>query len=201
MFTGIVTAIGRIHAMERRDGGLRIGIAVDAGEFDPGASRTGDSVSVAGVCLTMIDPREDGFQADVSAETRAHTTLGIKREGDRVNLELALRAGDRLGGHLVSGHVDASIKLLSRDSDGDAERLEFELPAELAGLVCRKGSVCLDGVSLTVNAVAHDRFGVCVIPHTLMATTLGELKVGHLVNLEVDQIARYVARLAEGQWH
>ena len=200
MFTGIVTAIGRIHAVERHDAGLRIGIEVVSGELDLGSSRTGDSVCVAGVCLTMLNPGPRRFEADVSAETLSLTTLEGKQEGDQVNLELALRAADRLGGHLVSGHVDASIALLSRSPDGDAERMVFELPDRLARLVCNKGSVSIDGVSLTVNAVDPDRFGVCVIPHTLMATTLGGLEAGHRVNLEVDQIVRYLARLAEGHW-
>ena len=173
-------------------------ISPGSGEIGLDKSQTGDSVSVAGVCLTMLDPGITGFEADVSAETLALTTLGDKAVGDEVNLELALRAGDRIGGHFVSGHIDASIGLRSRQADGEAERFEFELPPELARFVCRKGSVCLDGVSLTVNSVADGSFSVCLIPHTLASTTLGALAVGERVNVEVDLIARYLDSLAQG---
>ncbi len=199
MFTGIVTALGRINEAERHAGGLRLSVEKASGHLELDTSRTGDSVSVSGVCLTMIDPGERGFAADVSAESLALTTLGTRQAGDLVNLELALRASDRMGGHLVSGHVDAAVALRSRAADGDAERLAFELPKSLARLVCRKGSVCLDGVSLTVNEVDDDGFSVCIIPHTLAATTLGALDAGQRANLEVDIIARYLSRLAEGQ--
>lgn len=199
MFTGIVTAKGRIRATSRSESGVRLAIAPESGEIDLAASHAGDSVSVAGVCLTMLDPGEAGFEADVSAETLASTTLGDKLEGDEVNLELALRAGDRLGGHLVSGHVDAAIRLKSRKPDGDAERFDFELPGEFSRFVCRKGSVCVDGVSLTVNDVSHDGFSVCLIPHTMENTTLGALAEGAGVNFEVDMIARYLDALARGE--
>lgn len=197
MFTGIVTAIGRIRQVQRGPGGLRIAVEQIAGEFPLEASRDGDSAAVSGVCLTMLEPGASGFQADVSAETLGATTLGEKADGDHVNLEPALRASDRLGGHLVSGHVDATVRLLARESDGDAERMVFELPPDLAPYVSRKGSVCLDGVSLTVNTVRDDRFSVCIIPHTLEATTLGALAEGGRVNLEVDMIARYLERLLQ----
>ena len=153
---------------------------------------------VAGVCLTMLHPAESGFEADVSTETLAATSLGDKTVGDAVNLELALRAGDRFGGHFVSGHVDSPVRLLKRRPEGDSERFEFELPTRLARLVSRKGSVCIDGVSLTVNDVSADRFSVCVIPHTLSVTTLGGMAEGDRANLEVDMIARYLERLAQG---
>jgi riboflavin synthase len=143
-----------------------------------------------------LEPGGWRFQADVSQETLGLTTLGRLREGQAVNLELALQAQDRLGGHLVSGHVDGMATLVSRRPDARAERLEFEVPAALARYLARKGSVCLDGVSLTVNDVDGCRFGVCLIPHTLEVTTLGELRPGGLVNLEVDLVARYLERLA-----
>lgn len=197
MFTGIITAIGRIRQVQGGTGGSRIAVEQIAGEFPLESCRDGDSAAVSGVCLTMREPGATGFQADVSAETLGASNLGEKADGDRVNLELALRASDRMGGHLVSGHVDATVKLLAREPDGDAERMVFELPPALAPYVSRKGSVCLDGVSLTVNMVQDDRFSVCIIPHTLKATTLGTLAEGGRVNLEVDMIARYLERLVQ----
>lgn len=198
MFTGIVTAVGRIRQVSKRDSGLRLGVTVEEGQIGLGSCRTGDSISVSGACLTMLEPDAQGFAADLSAETLGLTTLGEKKTGDLVNLELALQVGDRLGGHLVSGHVDATVPLMARQPEGEAHQLEFGLPADLAGYVSRKGSVCLDGVSLTVNAVFADRFSVCIIPHTLAATTLDNLAEGDRVNLEVDMIARYLERLVEG---
>lgn len=197
MFTGIVTAIGRIRHLRRDQEGLRVAIGAHSGQFSLEECGEGDSAAVSGVCLTMLEISASGFVSDVSAETLGATTLGEKVDGDRVNLELALRAGDRLGGHLVSGHVDAAINLLSRQPDGDAERMEFELPSDLAPYVSKKGSVCIDGVSLTVNTVQEDRFSVCIIPHTLETTTLGGVVVGQRVNLEVDMIARYLERLIQ----
>lgn len=199
MFTGIVTAIGRIMEAEERPNGRRLFVAPLSGSLDLDTGKAGDSISVSGVCLTMLEPSKQGFYADVSAETLALTTLAEKSAGDEVNLELAMRAGDRFGGHMVSGHVDGAIRLLSRIPDGEAERLDFELPAALARFVCRKGSVCLDGVSLTVNEVAQGRFSTCIIPHTLAVTTLGSLAEGHSVNLEVDMVARYLEALASGE--
>ena len=152
-------------------------------------------LSHASVFFSLLDPDADRFVADVSRETLDLTTLGRLEEGDAVNLELALRPDDRMGGHLVTGHVDGLARLVSRYEDARAERFEFEVPASLARYVARKGSVCLDGVSLTVNAVDGCRFDVCLIPHTLEITTLGELSVGDEVNLEVDLIARYLERL------
>jgi len=161
------------------------------------ASCPGDSICVSGACLTMLEPTGKQFVADVSQETLSLTTLGRLQEGQPVNLELALRADDRMGGHLVTGHVDGLATLLSRRPDGRAERLDFEVPDSLARYVARKGSVCLDGVSLTVNSVEGCRFSVCLIPHTLEITTLGALRPGDQVNLEVDLVARYLERLAD----
>lgn len=195
MFTGIVTALGRVSRTEDREKGRRLEIVPLGGRLELEACRSGDSVAVSGCCLTMLEPGPRGFSADLSAETLASTTLGGLAAGDLVNLELALRAGDRLGGHLVSGHVDGCVRLEAREPEGEAERFEFELPGPLAKYVSRKGSVCLDGVSLTVNAVSEGRFSVCIIPHTLKETTLGSLRPGGRVNLEVDMIARYLERL------
>lgn len=202
MFTGIVTAKGSLRQKTTLGGDCRLWI--DCGRLPLDGARTGDSICVSGVCLTMLEPRKDAgldagggrFHADVSQETLGLTTLGQLREGQAVNLELPLQAQDRLGGHLVSGHVDGMATLVSRRPDARAERLEFEAPGPLARYLARKGSVCLDGVSLTVNDVDGCRFGVCLIPHTLDVTTLGALRPGERVNLEVDLVARYLERLA-----
>lgn len=198
MFTGIVTAKGSLRQKTPLGGDCRVWI--ECGQLPLAGARSGDSVCVAGVCLTMLEPVSlagaGQFHADVSQETLSLTTLGLLREGQAVNLELALQADDRLGGHLVSGHVDGMATLVARRSDARAERLEFEVPGPLARYVARKGSVCLDGVSLTVNDVDGRRFGACLIPHTLEVTTLGALRPGDRVNLEVDLVARYLERLA-----
>ena len=202
MFTGIVTTKGSLRRKIPLGGDCRLWI--DCGPLSLAGARSGDSVCVSGVCLTMLEPGVDTgvaadgghFQADVSRETLGLTTLGRLREGQAVNLELALQAQDRLGGHLVSGHVDGMATLVSRRPDARAERLEFEVPGALARYLARKGSVCLDGVSLTVNDVDGCRCGVCLIPHTLALTTLGALQPGEHVNLEVDLVARYLERLA-----
>lgn len=193
MFTGIVTATGVVGSRESFNGDLRIRFDVPAG-FMEGCG-TGDSVSVSGVCLTMLEPDATGFSADVSVETLDKTSLGDRDPGDSVNLELAMRASDRLGGHLVSGHVDGLARLLERTGDARSERFLFETDRSLARYIAPKGSACLDGVSLTVNEVEDNRFSICVIPHTLEVTTLGSLSVGENVNLEVDLIARYLDRL------
>jgi riboflavin synthase len=194
MFTGIILATGRLVASAEKGGDLELGI--DAAALGPGRLAVGDSVSVEGVCLTVT--RLDGavFYADVSRESVAKTTLGMLKDGARVNLEPSLRAGDPLGGHLVSGHVDAVGTLLSADEDARSWRLRFELPAPLMRYVAPKGSICVSGVSLTVNEVAGRRFDVNIIPHTREATTLGELREGAMVNIEIDTIARYLERLA-----
>jgi len=188
MFTGIVATTGILQSRQSLEGDLRIRIEVPAHLVE-------DCVSVAGVCLTMLEPDETGFSADVSVETLDLTSLGDRQPGDRVNLELALQASDRLGGHLVSGHVDGLAKLVSRFADARSERFQFAAEQKLARFIAAKGSVCLDGVSLTVNSVDDHHFSICIIPHTLEVTTLGSLAVGQNVNLEVDLIARYLERL------
>ena len=196
MFTGIVQAIGRIASATLHGDGLRI--AVETGALDVDGVKTGDSVAVAGCCLTVVGIERDRLWFDVSAETLSCTT-GLDRAGV-VNLELALRLSDRLGGHLVTGHVDGvgSVVRAEAVATADGSRvLELEAPDALLRFIAPKGSVAVDGVSLTVNTLAERRFAVNLIPHTLAATTLGELRRGARVNLEVDLVARYVARLHE----
>ena len=193
MFTGIVAATGKLLSTQSFDGDLRIRFEVPASLMMD--SKVGDSISISGVCLTMLEPDASGFSADVSVETLDKTSLGSRSAGDRVNLELAMRASDRLGGHLVSGHVDGLAKLVSRTADARSERFLFETDRGLARYIAPKGSACLDGVSLTVNEVDDNRFSICIIPHTLAVTTLGDLAVGGKVNLEVDLVARYLDRL------
>lgn len=195
MFTGIVQTIGSIESAEERGGDLRLG--VNAAGIDAARRQPGDSVAVAGVCLTVAALTPRGFVADVSRETLAHTTIGGWRAGTRINLEAALRAGDALGGHMVSGHVDGRSELLERSGDARSQRLRLRVPAGLERYVARKGSVTLDGVSLTVNDVEGREFGVNLIPHTLLVTTLGALVPGAQLNLEIDLMARYVERLAQ----
>lgn len=195
MFTGIVTDIGRVVAVERR-GDIHFTIAT---RFDLDEVAIGASIACAGVCLTVVEtlPAADGgaFRTYASPETLSRTTLGGWREGTEVNLERALRLGDELGGHIVSGHVDGVAELVSIQPDGESTRLRVGAPAALSRLVAPKGSVALDGVSLTVNEVQGDIFGINVIPHTLAHTTLGRLRTGDRLNIEVDMLARYVARL------
>ena len=193
MFTGIVAATGKLQSRKSYDGDLRIRFEVPPALMTD--SKVGDSISISGVCLTMLEPDATGFSADVSAETLDKTSLGSRHQGDSVNLELAMRASDRLGGHLVSGHVDGLASLVSRIADARSERFLFEADRNLARYIAPKGSVCLDGVSLTVNDVEDNQFSICIIPHTLTVTTLGDLAVGEKVNLEVDLIARYLDRL------
>ena len=193
MFTGIIVATGRVASLEEKGGDLELGI--DAAALDFKRIAMGDSVSVQGVCLTVTRLEGTRFHADVSRETMAKTTLGALGPGSNVNLEPSLRAGDALGGHWVSGHVDAVGTLRVLAPDARSWRLEFEIPASQMRFVAPKGSICVDGVSLTVNTVEGRRFGVNIIPHTLKVTTLGELKVGDCVNIEIDVIARYLDRL------
>ncbi|HKE44188.1 MAG TPA: riboflavin synthase [Steroidobacteraceae bacterium] len=195
MFAGIIQAVGTIS--ERREHGGDVELTIDAGTLSLDATRIGDSICVSGVCLTVTRTTASRFATDVSRETLSLTTLGDLEPASRVNLEPALRAGEPIGGHLVSGHVDGIGRLVSRGADARSERFEFELEPALARYVARKGSICIDGVSLTVNEVAGARFGVNLIPHTLASTTLGGLRPGARVNIEVDLIARYVERLAE----
>jgi riboflavin synthase len=193
VFTGIVQDVGRVQAREPRGGDLRLMIACQ--RLDLGAVRVGDSLCVQGCCLTAVELNGKTFAADVSRETLALTTLGDLEPGARVNLEPALRAGDALGGHLVSGHIDGVARITAVESDARSRRLTIEAPAALARYLAPKGSVAVDGVSLTINSVAGASFGVNIIPHTQSATTLGQLAVGARVNLEVDQVARYIHRL------
>jgi riboflavin synthase len=195
MFTGIVTDIGEIAGLEPRAEGLRR--LTIASHYDPASIALGASIACAGVCLTVvaIDPARSTFSVDAAAETLAVTTVGGWRVGTRVNLERALKIGDELGGHLVSGHVDGIATALAREDLTDMARLGFAAPPELARFIAPKGSVALDGVSLTVNAVDGEKFSVLIIPHTLAVTTFGALHGGDTVNLEVDTMARYAARL------
>jgi riboflavin synthase len=197
VFTGIVQDLGHIVALERRGGDARLTVAVD--RLDLSRTAIGDSIAVAGVCLTAVSLEARAFSADVSQETLAITTIGAWRVGRRVNLEPALRAGDALGGHLVSGHVDGVAELRVRLEQGRSQRFRIQLPALLARYVARKGSVALDGVSLTVNDVGQQEFEVNLIPHTLEVSTLGELAVGDGINIEVDLMARYAERLLAAQ--
>lgn len=191
MFTGIVTDIGTVLTVDDTDG-RRVEIATS---YDLGDVAIGASISCAGCCLTVVEKGDSSFTVDVSRETLSATTLGDWAEGTRINLETALKLGDELGGHLVSGHVDGVARLTARRPDGESVRLTFEVPPALARFIASKGSVAVDGVSLTVNEVEGATFGVNVIPHTLAETTLGGLEEGAAVNLEIDLLARYVARL------
>jgi riboflavin synthase len=193
VFTGIVQDVGQVRTVEARGGDLRLQIEVDSPAL--AALRVGDSVCVSGACLTVAERGPHSFAADVSRETLALTTLGDLQSGSRVNLEPALRAGDALGGHLVSGHVDAVGEVLDVSGDARSTRVRISVPQPLARFIARKGSVTIDGVSLTVNEVQGATFGVNLIPHTQSVTTLGRLRPGVRVNFEVDQIARYLERL------
>lgn len=198
MFTGIITDIGKVSEIEERgDTRFRIETRYDADGIDLGAS-----IACSGACLTVIEKgRIDAdtcwFDVEASGETLNLTKLGSWAVGSRMNLERALKAGDELGGHIVSGHVDGVGKLVSRAPEGDSWRLTFEAPADLMPFIASKGSVTIDGISLTVNEVGAETFGVNIIPHTQTQTTLGDLNDGDPVNLEIDMLARYVARLTE----
>ena len=197
MFTGIVEATGRIGALEAHGADRRL--RIDAGMFTDATLARGDSVCVNGVCLTATETTASGFHADVSAESLACTTLGSLETGNRVNLERALTPATLLGGHLVSGHVDGTGRVLSRADDARSVRFSFGVPPTLARYIAVKGSICVDGVSLTVNEVGDAQFGVNIVPHTLEVTTLGDFTPGRPVNLEVDLIARYLERLLEAR--
>ena len=195
MFTGIVTDIGDVVAVEERAEGLRR-LTVRCA-YDPASIAIGASICCAGVCMTAVVTGKNTFSVDAAAETLTVTTVGRWRTGTRVNLERSLKMGDELGGHLVSGHVDGLAELTQREDLTDMARLTLRVPKPLARFVAQKGSAALDGVSLTVNEVAGDQFSVLIIPHTLSVTTLGALKSGDALNLEVDVMARYAARLME----
>ncbi len=195
MFTGIVTDVGRVRAAEPLPAGgrrLEIETAYDTGRLDLGAS-----VSHAGCCLTVVDKGPGWFAVELSNETLARTTLGAWDKGKALNLERPLKVGDELGGHIVAGHVDGVGEVVSVKADGASWRIVIEAPQDLSRFIAEKGSIALDGVSLTVNEVAGRRFGVNIIPHTWKVTTLGELKPGSKVNLEIDVLARYAARWRE----
>jgi riboflavin synthase len=194
MFTGIIQDVGRLQQREMRDGDMRLTIAVD--QLNLARVAVGDSICVQGVCLTVAALTERSFSADVSRETLSLTTLGELEHLAAVNLEPALRAGDALGGHLVSGHVDGIATVIAVTLDARSSRVTVQAPADLARYIARKGSVTLDGVSLTVNDVDVTRFGINLIPHTLAVTTLGRLTSGARLNLEIDQLARYAERLS-----
>lgn len=193
MFTGIVQSIGEVRAIAPRGGDVEL--LIGAAGLDLAAVAIGDSISCSGCCLTVTRIEGDAFAADASIETLNVTTLGKWRVGDRLNLEKALCAGQPLGGHYVTGHVDGVASVIERANDARSIRVQFEAPAALARYIARKGSVCIDGVSLTVNDVDGPRFSVNLIPHTLEVTTLDEYRAGTRVNLEVDIIARYLERL------
>ena len=196
MFTGIITDVGSVRQVEKR-GDTHIVIAT---HYDVGAIDIGASIACSGVCLTVVDKgagSDRWFAVTASGETLAKTTLGGWKPGDPVNLERPLRLGDELGGHIVAGHIDGVADIVEIRAEGESSRMIFEAPAPLARFIASKGSVSLDGVSLTVNDAEGTRFGVNIIPHTLKVTTFGRAKQGGKVNLEVDLLARYVARLAK----
>jgi riboflavin synthase len=192
MFTGLVELTGILARRSRRGPGYRLTV-----EAALGALTLGESISVSGACLTVVGSDARSFEADVSLETAARTTLGALPLGSTLNLERALQVGDRLGGHFVSGHVDAVAELVSSEPAGEALRMSVGYPRDLARFIASKGSITLDGVSLTVNRVTGDLLEVMVIPHTLAVTTLGRLKPGSTINLEVDTLARYAVRFLE----
>ncbi len=194
MFTGIIQTVGRIESLVQRGDAVRLAIVAPA--LDTSDVRLGDSIAVSGPCLTAVALGKGRFEADISPETLAKTTLGGRQAGDRVNLEKALRLSDRLGGHLVSGHVDGVGTVIARIERADYVQFRLSAPAELARYIATKGSISVEGVSLTVNAVNGVEFELMIIPHTLENTTLGELHAGSQINLEIDLVARYLERLA-----
>ena len=196
MFTGIILAVGEIAAIQPRGGDCRL--KINTGKLSLKDCTLGDSIAVNGVCLTAVELGERYFYADVSNETLSRTTLKTARTGTRVNLELALMPTSRLGGHIVSGHVDGIGKVVEKKADGRSIRFKFKAPDSLAKYIAEKGSICINGISLTVNTVGGAYFSVNIVPHTLQETTLGDTEVGAEVNLEVDLLARYMERLMQG---
>ncbi len=194
MFSGLVADLGSMKSVAFGDAGAWVEIATG---LDISAIGIGDSIACSGVCLTVTETSDGRFAADISRETLDSTTLGDWREGAQVNLEKSLRMGDEIGGHLVSGHVDGVAEVVETRVEGDSVRFVFEPPAKLAGYIASKGSVALDGVSLTVNEVTDRRFGVNIISHTARMTTFGSLEVGSRVNIEIDMLARYIERILE----
>lgn len=196
MFTGIIQAVGHVAAIEPK--GVDIRLRLDTGKLDMDDVQVGDSIAVSGVCLTAVGLPGGGFWTDVSGETMKRTALAGLKVGDAVNLEKALTPTTRLGGHMVSGHVDGVGQVLERGDDGRSVRFRIQAPAQLARYIAEKGSICVDGISLTVNTVEGGVFDLNIVPHTLSETTMGEFQPGRRVNLEVDIIARYLERLLLG---
>ena len=196
MFTGIIQSVGKIESLQRNNNDVKL--TLDIGKLPIQELALGDSVAVNGVCLTVVEKTQQGFVADVSGETLACTTAGNWKQGDSVNLELALTPTTRMGGHLVSGHVDGVGEVVNRWSDGKSERFVIRAPEQLAKYIAAKGSICVDGISLTVNKVDGTDFELNIVPHTLKETTMGNYGSGSKVNLEVDLIARYLERLLMG---
>ncbi|MEJ0017395.1 MAG: riboflavin synthase [Acetobacteraceae bacterium] len=197
MFTGIVTALGSIRTITPLGDSADMRLVIAAPWPDTGSIAIGASIGCSGCCLTAIEVGPDWFAADASAETLSKTTMGRWRVGTAINLERSLRLGDELGGHLVSGHVDGVGEVVSAATEHGSTRFVFGVPPDLARFIAVKGSIAVDGVSLTVNEVTDDTFGVNIIPHTAAVTGFGSLRPGDAVNLEIDMLARYVARLAE----
>ena len=196
MFTGIIEAIGSVAKLQQLGSDWRL--TIDSGKLDLGDVGLGDSIAVNGCCLTVVELRGASFSADVSNESMRCTALGDFNAGSGVNLEKAMLANGRLGGHIVSGHVDGVGQLQETSADGNSVRLVYEAPEELAKYIAAKGSICIDGTSLTVNEVSGSKFTVNVIPHTQIETIIGDYKAGQRVNLEVDLVARYLERLLTG---
>lgn len=197
MFTGLIEGVGRLAAREPRGGDARLSVEVGSLPFDD--ARLGESIAVNGICLTVVAFDARSFEADASTETLALTTLGAWPLGRALNLERAMRPTDRLGGHMVSGHVDGVGRVLQVHDDARAQRWRFAAPAALLRYIASKGSICVDGVSLTVNAVDDEGFEVALVPHTVAHTAFAETAVGEGVNLEVDLVARYVERLLQAR--
>lgn len=199
MFTGIVTALGTIRSIDPIGAGKDMRLVIHAPWEDTASIALGASIACSGCCLTAVELGADWFAVDVSAETLSCTTMGTWAVGSQVNLERSLKVGDELGGHIVSGHVDGVGRTVSAVPENGSVRWTFQVPVELSRFIAEKGSVAINGVSLTVNAVRGDTFGVNIIPHTASVTSFGTLQPGDAVNIEIDMLARYVARLAEAQ--
>jgi len=193
MFTGIITDLGKVRSVTKT-GDTRFEFTTS---YDTSTIEIGASIACNGACMTVIETGDDWFAISASGESLSKTTMGTWKEGDAVNFERAMKIGDELGGHIVSGHVDGLAKIVSITPEGESHRFVFEAPDSLKNFIAPKGSVALDGISLTVNEVEGGRFGINIIPHTMQVTTLGRLKEGDSVNLEIDMLARYVARLLE----
>ena len=199
MFTGIVTALGTIRSIDPIGAGKDMRLVIHAPWEDTASIALGASIACSGCCLTAVELGADWFAVDVSAETLSCTTMGTWAVGSQVNLERSLKVGDELGGHIVSGHVDGVGRTVSAVPENGSIRWTFQVPQDLARFIAEKGSIAINGVSLTVNAVRGDTFGVNIIPHTASVTSFATLQPGDAVNIEVDMLARYVARLAEAQ--